>query len=50
MQDEIVARLATYDDRQEYEPMIDHAIQRVADEVTEILNPPSDANVVPFAR
>jgi integrase len=41
---------ATYDDRQEYEPMIDEAIQRVADEVAKILQPPSDANVVPFAR
>jgi hypothetical protein len=30
--------------------MVDDAIQRVADEVAKILHPPSDANVVPFAR
>jgi hypothetical protein len=30
--------------------MIDEAIQRVADEIEKILHPPSDANVVPFAR
>jgi integrase len=41
---------ATYDDREEYEPMIDEAIQRVADEVAKILHPPTDSVVVPFAR
>jgi integrase len=41
---------ATYDDREEYEPMIDRAIQCVADEVAKILQPPTDSVVVPFAR
>lgn len=41
---------ATYDDRQEYEAMVDDAIQRVADEVGKILHPPTDNVVVPFAR
>ena len=40
---------ATYDDPTEYEPMIDAAIQRVADEVAKILQPPSE-NVVPLRR
>jgi hypothetical protein len=30
--------------------MIDEAIQRVADEIERIVNPPSDTNVVTFAR
>ena len=41
---------ATYDDRQEYQPMIDDAIQRVADEIEKIINPTPETNVVPFAR
>jgi integrase len=41
---------ATYDDRGEYQPMIDDAIQRVADEIEKILHPPTDNVVVPFAR
>ena len=41
---------ATYDDRQEYEPMIDEAIQCVADEVAKILHPPTDSVVVPLRR
>jgi hypothetical protein len=37
---------AHYDDPGEYQPMIDTAVQAVANEVERILNPPSD-NVVP---
>jgi integrase len=38
---------AHYDDPDEYQPMIDAAVQAVADEVERILNPPGD-NVVPL--
>jgi hypothetical protein len=41
---------ATYDDRGEYQPMIDDAIQRVADEIEKIINLTPETNVVPFAR
>jgi hypothetical protein len=42
---------AVYDDRAEYQPMIDEAIQRVADEVAKILDPPPVAdNVVPLVH
>ena len=41
---------ATYDDRGEYQPMIDDAIQRVADEIEKILHPPTDNVVVPLRR
>jgi integrase len=37
---------ATYDNRAAYQPMIDEAIQQVADEVAKILNPPPVANNV----
>jgi integrase len=37
---------AVYDERAEYQPMIDEAIQRVADEVARIVNPPGASNVV----
>jgi hypothetical protein len=37
---------AHYDDPGEYQPMIDAAVQAVANEVERILNPPGD-NVVP---
>ena len=36
---------AIYDDIDEYAPMIDHALQCVADEITKIINPP-EGNVV----
>jgi integrase len=39
---------AVYDDPTEYQVLIDHAVQRVADEVARILNPPRD-NVVAIA-
>jgi hypothetical protein len=38
---------AHYDDPGEYQPMIDEAVQAVANEVERILNPPGD-NVVPL--
>jgi integrase len=36
---------AVYDGRAEYQPRIDEAIQRLADEVEKILNPPTADNV-----
>ena len=39
-----------YDDRTEYAPMIDEALQCVADEVARIINPPAGSNVVTFER
>ena len=40
---------AHYDDPGEYQPMIDAAVQAVADEVERIINPPGD-NVVSLRR
>jgi integrase len=40
---------ATYDDVEEYQPMIDHALQCVADQVAMIINPPP-ANVTKLAE
>jgi integrase len=39
---------AVYDDPQEYQPLIDQALQSVANEVERIINPPAD-NVVAMA-
>lgn len=39
---------AHYDDPGEYQPMIDAALQAVANEVERIVNPPSTDNVVPM--
>jgi hypothetical protein len=41
---------ATYDNPAEYQPRLDSAIQGLADEIEKILHPPSDTNVLAFAR
>lgn len=41
---------AVYDDRTEYQPMINDALQLVANEIDRIINPPAADNVVPLRQ
>jgi hypothetical protein len=50
MRDRCARIQATYDNPAEYQPRIDAAIQGLADEIEKILHPPSDTNVLAFAR